>query len=57
MESPRFNGSNYPAWKLKMHAILIKDGCVFALKGKENKSEGITDKCLLRKTSEYLSFN
>ena len=41
---PRFSGFNYLAWKLKMDAILIKDGCAIALKGKENRPEGMADK-------------
>ena len=48
-EIPRFNGSNYPAWKLKMHAVLINDGCVVALKDKENKLEEMTDKAFIKK--------
>ena len=47
-EIPRFNGSNYPAWKLKMH-VLIKDRCVVALKGKENKPKGMTNKVFIEK--------
>ena len=42
-EIPRFNGSDYHAWKLKMCVILINDGCAVSLKGKENKSEGMID--------------
>ena len=45
----RFNGFNYPAWKLKMHAIFIKDECAIALTGKENKPEGMTDKVFDKK--------
>ena len=46
---PRFNGSNYPTWKLKMSAILIKNGCVVALKGKENMPKGMIDKVFAEK--------
>ena len=46
---PRFNGSNYLVWKLKMCAILIKDGCVVTLKGKENKPERMKNKVFAKK--------
>ncbi|PON84666.1 hypothetical protein TorRG33x02_194930 [Trema orientale] len=39
----RFNGSNYLAWKLKMCAILIENGCAIALKGKENHLKEMKD--------------
>ncbi|PON87731.1 hypothetical protein TorRG33x02_164260 [Trema orientale] len=42
-DMPRFNDSNHLAWKLKMHAILIKDGYAVALKGKENNPKEIKD--------------
>ena len=48
-EIPRFNSSDYHAWKLKMHAILINDGCAVTLKGKENKSERMIDKVFTEK--------
>ena len=48
-EIPRFNGSNYLAWKLKIHGILTKDRCTVALTGKENKPEGMTNKVFVEK--------
>ena len=34
----------HPTWKLKMCAILIKDGWSVVFKDKENKQKGMTDK-------------
>ena len=61
-EIPRFNSSNYPAWKLKMHTTLIKDGCAVALKGKKNKPGGMrnkvfADKDELAMANTYLALN
>jgi hypothetical protein len=43
-EIPRFDGMNFALWKLKMHAVLVKDGCAVALLGSENRPEGMTDR-------------
>ena len=48
-ETPRFSGSNYPACKLKMSAILVEDGYVVALKDKINKPEWMIDKVFAEK--------
>ena len=46
---PKFNGSNYPTWKLKIRTILIKDGCAVALKGKENKLKEMKNEMFAKK--------
>ncbi|MQL86063.1 hypothetical protein Taro_018594 [Colocasia esculenta] len=38
-EVPCFNGTDFALWKMKMQAVLVKDGCAFALKEKENKPD------------------
>ncbi|KAK6242410.1 hypothetical protein SCA6_007799 [Theobroma cacao] len=43
-EIPHFDGTNFALWKLKMHAVLVKDGCAVALSTKKDKPEGMTDK-------------
>ncbi|KAI6682021.1 hypothetical protein NL676_035902 [Syzygium grande] len=42
-EVPKFNGSNYPLWKLNMQAMLVKDGCVVALSCKDEKPTEMKD--------------
>ncbi|GLJ17022.1 hypothetical protein SUGI_0294540 [Cryptomeria japonica] len=36
-EVHKFNGSNFALWKLKIQALLVKDGCDKALKGVASK--------------------
>ncbi|KAK9113082.1 hypothetical protein Scep_020601 [Stephania cephalantha] len=48
-EIPRFDGTNFALWKLKMQAVLVKDGCAVALLGKDGKPEGMTDKTFAEK--------
>lgn len=33
----RFDGTNSALWKLKMHAVLVKNGCAVALLGADKK--------------------
>lgn len=37
----KFDGKNIVTWKVKIYAILVKDGCTFALKGKNLKPAGM----------------
>lgn len=39
----KFDGKNFAMWKVKICAILVKDGCVVVLKGKNLKSIGMSD--------------
>lgn len=39
----KFNNSNYPIWKLKIHVILIKDSCAITIKGKDKKDKDLTN--------------
>ncbi|KAI6692419.1 hypothetical protein NL676_020129 [Syzygium grande] len=48
-EVPKFNGSNYPLWKLKMQAVLVKDGCAVALAGKDEKPTEMKDEDFAQK--------
>ncbi|KAK6283915.1 hypothetical protein POUND7_002867 [Theobroma cacao] len=48
-EIPRFDGTNFALWKLKMHAVLVKDGYIVALLTKEDRLEGMTDKQFIEK--------
>lgn len=41
-EIPKFNGKNFAKWKIKMHAILVKNGYAIALKGTSLKLAGMT---------------
>ncbi|GKV52302.1 hypothetical protein SLEP1_g58891 [Rubroshorea leprosula] len=54
-EIPRFDGSNFALWKLKMHAVLVKDGCAVALLPREEKPEGMTDKQFFEKDEMALA--
>lgn len=39
----KFSGKNFAIWKVKIHEILVKDGCAIALKGKNLNLAGMTD--------------
>ncbi|KAK6267017.1 hypothetical protein QUC31_017854 [Theobroma cacao] len=54
-EIPHFDGTNFALWKLKMHAVLVKDGCVVALLTKEDKPEDMTDKQFIEKDEMALA--
>ncbi|GKU94135.1 hypothetical protein SLEP1_g7663 [Rubroshorea leprosula] len=54
-EIPRFDGSNFALWKLKMHAMLVKDGCAVAFLPREEKPEGMTDKQFSKKDEMALA--
>ncbi|KAK6256141.1 hypothetical protein SCA6_017446 [Theobroma cacao] len=54
-EIPRFDGTNFALWKLKMHVVLVKDGCVVALLTKEDKPEDMTDKQFIEKDKMALA--
>lgn len=39
----KFNGKDFVVCKMKICVILIKDGCVIYLKGRQAKPKGITN--------------
>lgn len=40
VEIPKLDGKHFAIWKVKIHVILVKDGCVIALKGKAKNRRG-----------------
>ena len=54
-EIPCFDETNFAMWKLKMHAMLVKDGCAIAFLNKEDKLEGMTNKQFAKKDEMALA--